>query len=676
MQASIFLGLINNTALLLALWAIYGMVSMRSSLKSIWEKVLSGIAIGGLGIAVMFSTLPFSPGVVFDTRSILLSISGLFFGFIPSAIAAIMTSLFRIWQGGAGTIMGVSVIITSTVIGVGWRHLRKKQDRPSSWLELYIFGVVVHVVMFIDSLTLPDDVFLQVLRDIAPPVMIIYPIATVALGLLFSNQLLRKKLSFDLEKSEEKYRNIVETTEEGICTFDAEGNFYFINQKYSEMTGYTLEELKVKPYGDMLNEQGKKLIEDKIQNRRMGIRENYELELKTKTGELIWVNVAANPILDEEGNYSGSLAMYTDITDKIRLQEELRKSTEYYRILFQQSPHPYQSLDLDAKIVDVNDIWLETLGYKLEEVIGKGFWEFLKKENKERFIYYYSKLLTKGEIHDIEFKMLRKDGELIDISFDGRIGKTDAGLFDKAYCLWRDISLMKKAQAALQESEEKFRALTNYLQTAIETDRALLAREIHDEFGQLLTGLKMDLAWCKRNKTDNSKILDRFEAMNELIDEAIKISRRLTSELRPGLLDDLGLIPAMEWYSGEFRHRSDIDCQLYCPENEPAMSSTIKTTVYRIFQESLTNIARHSQATEATISLNFEEDFLILEIYDNGRGITLNEINNNHSLGLLGMQERARQKGGEVKISGNSNQGTRVIATLPLFESAKIEKTI
>lgn len=676
MQASIFLGLINNTALLLALWAIYGMVSMRSSLRSIWEKILSGIAIGALGIAVMFSTLPFAPGVVFDTRSILLSISGLFFGFIPSAIAAAMTSAFRIWQGGAGTIMGVSVIITSTAIGIGWRYLRKKHDKPSNWFELYIFGVIVHVVMFIDSISLPHDVFLQVLRDIAPPVMIIYPIATVALGLLFSNQLTRKKLSLDLEKSEEKYRNIVETTEEGICTFDAQGDFYFINQKFSEMTGYTLEELKKQFYGDMLNEQGKKIIEDKIRNRRQGIRENYELQLSTKAGEIIWVNVAANPILDEDGNYAGSLAMYTDITDKIRLQEELRKSTEYYRILFQQSPHPYQSLDINAKIVDVNYTWLETLGYKLEDVIGKLFWEFLYKEDMESFKNHFPQLLINGEIHDVEFRMQRNGGEVIDISFDGRVGRTEYGSFDMAYCLWRDISLMKKAQAALQESEEKFRALTNYLQTAIETDRALLAREIHDEFGQLLTGLKMDLAWCKRNKIENPKLLDRLEGMNGLIDEAIKISRRLTSELRPGLLDDLGLVPAMEWYVGEFQRRSDINCLLSFPENEPVMSSAIKTTVYRIFQESLTNMARHAQATRADISLKFEEKFLFLEIKDNGRGITLNEINNNHSLGLLGMQERARQKGGEVKITGNTNQGTRVIVTLPLFEATRVEETL
>jgi signal transduction histidine kinase len=218
----------------------------------------------------------------------------------------------------------------------------------------------------------------------------------------------------------------------------------------------------------------------------------------------------------------------------------------------------------------------------------------------------------------------------------------------------------------LIESEEKLRALTNYLQTAIETDRAHLAREIHDEFGQLLTGLKMDLAWCIRNNSDFTKLMKRFESMNLLIDDAIMISRRLTSELRPGLLDDLGLIPAMEWYVGEFKHRSDIDCQLISPENEPEMDSSLKTTVYRIFQESLTNIARHAHATKARITLGFDQSVLRLEITDDGRGITHNEINNNRSLGLLGMQERARQKGGYVDISRNKDQGTTVIASFPL----------
>ncbi len=669
MHESIFLGLINNAALLLALWAIYGLVSLKSNLNSVWEKIISGIAIGGLGIAVMVSTIPFSPGVVFDTRSILLSISGLFFGPIPATIAAIMTAIFRIWQGGAGITMGVLVISTSTAIGIGWRHFRMKEDRGSNWLELYIFGIIVHVVMFIDSMALPADVFPLVFRHVTPSVMLIYPIVTVVLGVLFSNQLTRKKLSVDLEKSESKYRSIVETAEEGICTFDEKGDFSFVNRKFSEMTGYTLEELIQQPYGDMLTERGKAIIAEKVANRKKGLHENYELKLLTKTGSEIWVNVAANPIYDEKNNYLGAIALYTDITERVHLHDELRKHTEYYRILFQQAPHPYQSLDENACLNDVNDVWLETLGYRRDEVIGTWFGDYLHENDKKRFSNDFAVFLERGEIHELQYRMKSKNGETFDISFDGRIGKTEQGSVDQAFCLWRDVSLMRKAQAALVENEEKLRALANYQQTAIENDRAHLAREIHDEFGQLLTGLKMDLAWCKRNMADVGKLQERLQTMDSYIDDAIKISRRLSSELRPGLLDDLGLFPAMEWYIGEYMHRSGIECRFTYPNTEPALDTSLKTTVYRIFQECLTNIARHARATQVKVALEIEKDILKMVIKDNGRGITSKEINASQSLGLLGMQERARQKGGKMEISGDSNQGTSIISTFPIQTS-------
>lgn len=666
MQQSIFLALVNNAALLLALWAIYGLVSLRSDLRSIWEKILTGIAIGALGIAVMFSTMPFSPGVVFDTRSILLSIAGLFFGLVPAIIAAVITAGFRILQGGAGVTMGVLVVFTSISIGIGWRYIRNKHERGSKWYELYLFGIVVHVVMFLDALTLPAEVVPQVYRNILPPVMIIYPVVTVALGVLFSNQLTRKKLSLDLEKSEAKYRNIVETAEEGICFLDQEGNYLFVNQKFADLSGYTLQELYERPYGNMLSPQAKEFVDEKVINRQQGIREKYDLQLVNKSGNLFWVNVSANPIYDEQGEYIGALAMYTDITDRIRLQEELRKREEYYRILYQQSPLPYQSLDATGCFNDVNEVWLESLGYSKGEVIGKWFGEFLADEDQVLFTEQYQRFMKAGEIHDVEFIIRRKNGETVYISFDGRIGRNESGAFDQAYCVWRDVSQIRNAQNALIESEEKLRALTNYLQTAIETDRAYLAREIHDEFGQLMTGLKMDLAWCIRNNADHQLLLKRFEMMNSLVDDAIDISRRLSSELRPGLLDDLGLIPAMEWYVGEFMHRSDIDCHLICPEDEPVLEASLRTTVFRIFQEALTNIVRHAYASEARISLSFDDDILKLIVLDNGRGITMNEIVNNQSLGLLGIQERARQKGGLVEISGKPGCGTNVTASFPL----------
>ena len=162
-------------------------------------------------------------------------------------------------------------------------------------------------------------------------------------------------------------------------------------------------------------------------------------------------------------------------------------------------PLPYQSLDEKGCFIDVNQVWLEALSCSKEEVIGKWFGDFLVEEDRKHFTRQFTRFKRVGEIHDAEFEVQRKNGEIIYVSMDGRIGKNEQGDFGQAYCVWRDVSQIRKAQKALVESEEKLRALTNYLQTAIETDRAHLAREIHDEFGQLMTGLKMDLAWCKRN---------------------------------------------------------------------------------------------------------------------------------------------------------------------------------
>ena len=133
-------------------------------------------------------------------------------------------------------------------------------------------------------------------------------------------------------------------------------------------------------------------------------------------------------------------------------------------------------------------------------------------------------------------------------------------------------------------------------------------------------------------------------------------------------------IPAMEWYVGEFMHRSGIDCQLFFPKDEPVLETSLKTTVFRIFQECLTNIARHAHATKVNVSLMIDEDTLTLDIRDNGRGITSKEINDSRSLGLLGMQERAKQRGGMIEISGNINKGTTIVSQFPLLENVVSEE--
>jgi signal transduction histidine kinase len=230
----------------------------------------------------------------------------------------------------------------------------------------------------------------------------------------------------------------------------------------------------------------------------------------------------------------------------------------------------------------------------------------------------------------------------------------------------RDITERARAEKELEQSRERLRALTAYWQAAIETERAYIAREIHDEFGQSMTALKMDLTWLANRLPEGDERVERLRGMNTLVDESIALMRRIATELRPGLLDDLGLNAALEWQAQEFSRRSGIPCKLNLPKDDLALDLALNTTLFRIFQETLTNIARHAQATRVSASLKQTEQTLVLTMRDNGRGITEGELNNPRSLGLLGLRERAVQWGGETTIRGIVRKGTTVTVRIPL----------
>jgi PAS domain S-box-containing protein len=218
----------------------------------------------------------------------------------------------------------------------------------------------------------------------------------------------------------------------------------------------------------------------------------------------------------------------------------------------------------------------------------------------------------------------------------------------------------------VQAAREQLRDLADYLQAAREEERTHIAREIHDEFGQALSALNMDLSWLsKRLPADQRHLAEKASAMSDLIDSTIQTVRRVATELRPGLLDDLGLAAAMEWQAEEFTERTGIDCDLYLSNEEIVLERDLATAIFRIFQETLTNVARHAEATEVHVELEDRPDELVLIVRDNGKGITESQVSHPRSLGLMGMRERARSWGGEVVFQGVAGQGTTVTVRVP-----------
>ncbi len=231
------------------------------------------------------------------------------------------------------------------------------------------------------------------------------------------------------------------------------------------------------------------------------------------------------------------------------------------------------------------------------------------------------------------------------------------------------ITRLNKSNAELIATKQELRELASHLQNIREAERTTIAREIHDELGQLLTGLKMDVSWI-RKKTDPKEedILNKFKDLNQMIDDTVKSVRRIAYELRPGILDDLGLNAALEWQSMEFQKRTGIECTFYSELDDAILNKEIVTSIFRIYQEALTNVIRHSKATKVTSGLFSDGDSYILNIQDNGKGFDQDDVANKHTLGLVGMRERSTMISGTLKIESIPLKGTTVVLKVPVVK--------
>jgi signal transduction histidine kinase len=230
----------------------------------------------------------------------------------------------------------------------------------------------------------------------------------------------------------------------------------------------------------------------------------------------------------------------------------------------------------------------------------------------------------------------------------------------------KERSERRHAEKQLRQSHEQLRALSVYLQYVREEERIRIAREVHDELGQGLTGLKLELTWlASRLPTSTRALHEKAKLMAERIDQTIHAVRRIATELRPGLLDTAGLHAALEWQAHEFETQTGIRCQVKTAVKEALWDQDLNTAFFRIFQETLTNVIRHADATKVEVRLGESGRYLVLEVKDNGRGISEAEIHSTKSIGLLGMRERAALLGGEVTVQGGPGKGTIVTVRIP-----------
>lgn len=359
---------------------------------------------------------------------------------------------------------------------------------------------------------------------------------------------------------------------------------------------------------------------------------------------------------------------------KHQMDRKTKRSEEKYRSLFENAIEGIYQLTAQGRFFSANPALARILGFDSPQELTTNLTgiEKLHYVRPEKRAELRHRLEEKGEVRNFEYEVFRSDGQVIWLSESVRAIRDRAGKILYYEGMIQDITIRKKAEEELKDSQIKLKLLTAHLESLREEERAQMAREIHDELGQALTGLKFDLNWLHKNISLNEnplpQLLEKIQTMSKIVDATIVWARRMISELRPSVLDDLGLVDAIEWLVKDYQERTGLVCTFNPPQEEIILDQERSTALFRICQEGLTNVVRHAKATSASISLRKSGSDLILEIQDNGKGIQEKDISSTKTFGILGMKERALLLGGEINFKGVPRQGTTVSVRLPIAQ--------
>jgi len=322
---------------------------------------------------------------------------------------------------------------------------------------------------------------------------------------------------------------------------------------------------------------------------------------------------------------------------------------------------------LFEQFVDVNNKACDQLIFSKQDLLRLALYDIIDPNDSEIIKQSLNDLAEKDH-HIFELTLRTSDKRRVPVEVSAsllELNKTNVIIF-----VTRDITERKRSETRLLSSHEQFRNLASHIQSIREEERSLLAREIHDELGQALTVMKIQISLLSNKlRKDQADLKTKANSITDVIDQTVDSLQRILAKLRPGILDELGLVPAIEWQAQDFQKVTGIVCDCMLPEDSLDLDTEKSTAIFRIFQEALTNIARHSNASHLSVILKTENQQLILEVTDNGIGISKSQIYASNSFGLLGMKERTMLVGGKFQINGVRDQGTNVKVEIPLLNS-------
>lgn len=473
----------------------------------------------------------------------------------------------------------------------------------------------------------------------------------------------QKRAGIQLLKEKELSDSIVNSLPGIFYLFDSNGKFLRWNKQFEIVSGYSSEEIsQMTP--DMFFEGEEKIyIRERIMQVFTQGVSDAEASFVSKTGNRIPHYLSG--ILTTYDEIPCLIGTGIDISERKKAEKELYDSEQKYKMLFEKNPLPMWMFTIpERNIIEVNNAAVSHYGYTREEFLNLNLLDLRPDEDKEIFIEE-TKHAFPGIRRTGVWRHKKKDGTIIhveifrdDIIYKGR---------EVRLVLINDISEKFITEQRLKESHEELRNLASHLQDIREEERAVIAREIHDELGQQITGLKMDVSWIsKRIQSEDPGIHQKVKSVLQLLDETVKTVRKIATELRPSILDDLGLIDALQWYSLEFEKRFGIPVSFHTTVEEVTILKNVAIGLFRIYQESLTNVARHANASFVTTDFTVEGGTLKLTITDNGKGFDPGISGIKKTLGLLGMKERTLMMGGTYVINSTPGKGTTVYVSVPM----------
>jgi len=369
-------------------------------------------------------------------------------------------------------------------------------------------------------------------------------------------------------------------------------------------------------------------------------------------------------LCDKHGQPIRIVGTAQDVTERKQVQDALAQ----YVALIVGSEDAIVTKTLNGTILSWNPGAERLYGYAAEEIEGHPISVLFPPDRHDEWRAVIDRVGRGDHVEHLETVRLRRDGSRVDVSLSISPVKDGQGNVIGATSIARDLSERRRAAEALALSEAQLRAFAARLRSARESERTQIAREIHDELGQALTALKMDLFSLKQSVPEPLRhpLRRKTDQMAGLIDQMVDKVRTLATELRPAVLDSLGLSAAIDWAGRQFAERTGIECTLDLPPHPVLIDSERSTDVFRILQEALTNVVRHARATRVDVHLRTTPEELVLEVHDNGRGISDREVDDPRAFGLVGMRERVLQWGGEVGVRAVPQGGTSVTVCIPL----------